>query len=178
MSDVSAASEDQDKRFLKVCRLLNEAGAHYVICGGYACILHGNLRATQDVDVLIEDNSENFRKVLDALAHLEDGAAKELTLRDLKENKVVKVADEITVDISTLAWTVTYAEAAPNIVWEEIEGVRIPFLSLQDLIRSKQTYRDKDRLDIQMLAQVSVEARRFAEESKGVKRGCLAWFWR
>jgi hypothetical protein len=34
---------------------------------------------------------------------------------------------------------VTYAEAAPNIIWEEIEGVRIPFLSLPDLIRSKQT---------------------------------------
>lgn len=93
----------------------------------------------QDVDLLIEHDNANFAKVLATLSQLEDGAARELTLRDLHENKVVKVADEITVDISTLAWVVTYAEAAPNIIWEEIEGVRIPFLSLPDLIRSKQT---------------------------------------
>jgi hypothetical protein len=178
MSDARPASEDQDRRFLKVCRLLNEADARYVICGGYACILHGNLRATQDVDILIEDDLTNFEKVLAALSQLEDGAARELTLRDLQENKVVKVADEITVDISTLAWVVTYAEAAPNIIWEEIDGVRIPFLSLSDLIRSKQTYRDKDRLDIQMLAQVSDDARRLAENALAPKRGCLAWLWR
>lgn len=178
MSESPSSADNQDQQFLKVCRLLNEAGAHYVICGGYACIIHGNLRATQDVDLLVEENDANFRKVLDALSQLEDGAARELTLQDLRENKVVKVADEITVDISTLAWKVSYADAEPNIRWEEIEGVKIPFLGLEDLIRSKQTYREKDRLDIQMLVQVSEEARRFSASLESPKRGCLAWFWR
>ena len=67
----------------------------------------------------------------------------------------MKVVDEITVDISTLAWTVNYRDAEPNIVWEEIQGVQVPFLSLEDLVKSKQTYREKDKWDLRMLAQVA-----------------------
>lgn len=64
---------------------------------------------------------------------------------------VVKIADEVEVDVSIRAWTVTYAEAIPNALSVEIEGTRIPYLSLPDLIRSKQTYRDQDRADIERL---------------------------
>ena len=70
MNNESLPQTDQDERFLKVCRLLNEAGAKYIICGGYACIFHGNLRATQDVDILIEGLDANFENVLEALGNL------------------------------------------------------------------------------------------------------------
>lgn len=96
---------------LRVCRLLNEAGAHYLVCGAQACILHGLVRTTEDVDILIESTEENCRKVIDGLARMEDGAARELTAKDLLANVVVKVADEVEVDISTKAWKVTYSEA-------------------------------------------------------------------
>ena len=92
---------------LRVCRLLNEAGAQYLLCGGQACILHGLVRTTEDVDILIEPSEENCRRVIQGLAGLEDGAARELTPADLIENVVVKVADEVEVDVSTTAWKVT-----------------------------------------------------------------------
>ena len=39
---------------LRVCRLLNEAGARYLICRAQACILHGLVPTTEDVDILVE----------------------------------------------------------------------------------------------------------------------------
>ena len=136
---------------LRVCSLLNEAGAKYLVAGAYAMILNSIIRATEDVDILVEDSRENFCRVIEALSHLADGAARELTPEDIAENVVVKVADEVEVDVSTKAWTVTYAEAVGNAQTAVIEGVQIPYLSLQDLIRSKQTYRDQDRADVERL---------------------------
>src|SRR3954464_5729295 len=96
---------------LRLCRLLNDADARYLICGGQACILHGLVRTTEDVDILVEATEENCRKIIDALARREDGAARELTPRDILDNVVVKIADEVEVDVSTQAWKVTFAEA-------------------------------------------------------------------
>lgn len=136
---------------LKVCRLLNEAGAKYIVAGAYAMILNSAIRATEDVDILIEASVENCRRVIAGLSHLEDGAAAELTPKDFEENLVVKIADEVEVDVSTSAWTVTYAEAEPNAQRMTLDGVDIPYLSLADLIRSKSTYRDQDRIDVERL---------------------------
>ena len=133
---------------LRVCALLNAAGARYLIAGGHACILHGIVRTTEDVDLLIEATEENCARVIRALAQLEDGAAAELTPRDLLDNVVVKIADEVEVDVSTQAWKVTYAEAISASLETVVEGVRIPYLGLDSLIASKETYREQDRLDL------------------------------
>ena len=50
-------------------------------------------------------------RAIAALSELEDHAAAELTPQDLVENVVVKVADEVEVDVSTPAWKVSYADA-------------------------------------------------------------------
>ena len=132
---------------LRVCRLLNEAGAHYLIAGGQACILHGLVRTTEDVDLLVEATEANCQRVIAALAQLADGAARELTAKDILENVVVKIADEVEVDVSTHAWKVTYADAAPNSVQKIIDGVTVPVLGLNELIASKETYREQDAWD-------------------------------
>ncbi len=136
---------------VRVCALLNKHGARYIVVGGHACILHGLVRTTEDVDVLVEDHDDNFRRVIAALSELEDGAARELTVADLRENVVVKVADEVEVDISKSAWKVSYAEAVSDAEHVVIDGVSIPFASLRQLIRSKETYRDIDRADLARL---------------------------
>ena len=143
--------EETPRPLLHVCRLLNEHGAEYLVIGAWAMILNSVIRATEDVDILIAENRENFQKVIDALSLLADGAASELTPDDFVENLVVKIADEVEVDVSTRAQKVTYAEAIPNAQYAEIDGVKIPYLSLPDLIRSKQTHRDQDRIDVETL---------------------------
>lgn len=144
-------SASDTTRLVKVCRLLNEAGARYLIAGAYAMILNDAIRATQDVDILIEESVENYERVIQGLSRLADAAAAELTPTDFVENVVIKIADEVEVDVSTRAWKVTYAEAIPNAQRLFVQGVEIPYLSIEDLIRSKETYRDQDRVDVERL---------------------------
>lgn len=133
---------------LRVCSLLNKHDARYLVVGGHACILHGLVRTTEDVDILIQDDEDNFRKVIAALSEMEEGAARELTVEDLRDNVVVKVADEVEVDISKSAWKVSYADAIADAESLELDGIHIPFISLKLLIQSKETYRDVDRGDL------------------------------
>ena len=102
----------------------------------------------------MEDSTENFRRVIAALSELEDGAAAELTPQDLIDNVVVKIADEVEVDVSRQAWQVTYAEAAPNAEELTIDGVRVPFVGLETLIKTKSTYRERDRADLVRLQEL------------------------
>ena len=131
----------------RVCALLNREGARYVIVGAQACILHGLVRTTEDVDVLIEESEDNYERIIRALSKLEDGAAAELTPADLRENVIVKIADEVEVDVSRRAWKVDYQEAAQTALSVDIEGVCVPYASLPTLIASKSTYREQDRAD-------------------------------
>ncbi|MST93837.1 MAG: hypothetical protein EXS33_00935 [Pedosphaera sp.] len=79
---------------------------------------------------------------------MKDGAAAELTPRDLLDNVVVKIADEVEVDVSTHAWKVSYPDAIGPALEVVVDGVRIPYLGLDSLIASKETDREQDRLDI------------------------------
>lgn len=142
---------------LKVCDLLNRHGVHYLVAGAHACILHGLVRTTEDVDLLVEDDDGNFRKLIDALSQLHDHAAAELTVDDLRDNTVIKVADEVEVDISKQAWKVSYADAHSRVETTTIDGVTIPYMGLQDLIRSKETYREKDKADLQLLKRIAAQ---------------------
>jgi hypothetical protein len=64
------------------------------------------------------------------------------------------VADEVEVDVSTQAWKVTYADAIASAREIHLEGVRVPFLSLDSLIASKGTYREKDAWDLARLLEL------------------------
>ena len=78
---------------------------------------------------------------------MHDGAAKELTFADVSECLVVRVADEVVVDVMRLACGLDYAAAASEIEWRDVAGLRIPFANAQLLWKTKQTYRAKDELD-------------------------------
>ena len=108
-----------------------------------------------DVDILVPENLQNHGRVIAALSELEDQAAAELTAQDLVENIVVKIADEVEVDVSTRAWIVSYADAIGTALKTTIGGVEIPYVDLQTLIRSKSTQREQDKVDVQRLRSLS-----------------------
>lgn len=141
----------EEAPLLRVCSLLNKHRARYLVVGARACWLHGYVRATMDVHILIPEDLENHARVIAALSELEDHAAAELTPQDFVENIVVKIADEVEVDVSTRAWKVNYADAAPSALKVTIENVEILYVDLKTLIKSKETYRDQDRVDVARL---------------------------
>ena len=129
---------------VKLCRALNEAGARYLVIGGFAIRAAGFIRNTMDVDLLIETGADNEQRVIQGMMILPDQAAREVRPGDVEEFGVVRVGDEILVDLMKSGCGVDYADAVRDAVWREIEGVRIPFASPQTLWRMKQTRREKD----------------------------------
>jgi hypothetical protein len=137
---------------LRVCSLLNQHNAHYLVVGARACWLHGYVRATMDVDILVPEDLGNHARIIAALSELEDHAAAELTPQDFVDNLVVKIADEVEVDVSTRAWKVSYADAVGTSLRTTIQGVEIPYVDLRTLIASKRTQRAQDQVDVQRLS--------------------------
>jgi hypothetical protein len=90
-----------------ICRELNAQGAKYLVVGGFAVIQHGFLRNTGDIDLLIEDSPENQAKAKKALEILPDKAVLQLGDDDLRNWVVVRVCDEVVVDLMTMATTTT-----------------------------------------------------------------------
>jgi len=138
----------------RLCAELNRLGARYIVIGGMAVIQAGFVRATEDIDLLIASDEPNVAAVRNALMILPDGAACELATTDLERYTVVRVADEIVVDLLTRACGVDFEEAARSIERVSIDGVPIPFATPELLLRLKQTIREKDRVDRMFLEQL------------------------
>jgi hypothetical protein len=144
---------------VNLCAALNAQGARYIVVGGMAIIQQGFLRATEDIDLLLENSRPNQANVRRALEILPDQAVREMNEDDLDAYHVVRVADEIVVDLMLSACGISYDEAADEVESVVIQGVPIPFASAKLLLRMKQTYRDKDIPD-----------RIFLEQKLGARR--------
>jgi len=138
---------------VRLCAALNAQGASYIVVGGMAVIQQGFLRATEDIDLLLESSRQNQAKVRKALEILPDQAVREMSEDDLDAYHVVRVADEIVVDLMLSACGITYDDAVSEVESVVIQGVPIPFASAKLLLRTKQTYRDKDIPDRAFLEQ-------------------------
>ena len=139
---------------LRVCAELNRLGANYIVIGGLAMNELGLVRVTEDIDLLIESSPENQHRIRQALRVLPERAIDELgPEEDLRDWLVVRVNDEITIDLMTSACGVTYAEANDDLVLRDITGVQIPFANRNLMIRLKQGNREKDRIDLEYLLQ-------------------------
>jgi hypothetical protein len=139
---------------VNLCRELNDRGARYLVVGGFAIRGAGYLRATMDIDLVIDVSPENEAKVYDAMRSLPDRAVDGLDAGDVDRFTVVRIADEIVVDLMKSASGIDYAEASKEIVIREVNGVSIPFASEALLWRMKRTtHREKDAADLLFLRQ-------------------------
>lgn len=120
--------------------------------GGVAANLHGAVRATRDVDILVPKDKRNTERVLKALTELPYGVASELDPDEVFSKPITIVGDDPRVDILTVAWDVTFERASRGKVVRRIAGVRVPYLGLRDLLRSKRTGRASDLADIEALS--------------------------
>jgi hypothetical protein len=140
-----------DNRVLRVCRLLNRHRVRYLIAGGIAANLHGSVRATKDVDLLVPRELPNTMRLLAALSELPWRIAAELDPAEVIRRPFTIVGDDPRVDILMVACSVTFDQAWPGRVIRRIDNVRVPYLGLDDLLKSKQTGRAADQADIEVL---------------------------
>lgn len=128
----------------KVIKSLNDNTADYLLVGGYAIYAHGFERTTRDIDILVPLSRANGRKVIQALLILPDKRAKDLDLSWFEEDAVIRLADEVVVDIMFNACGETYDSLKKYAETIEFDGVQIRTVNLEGLLLTKKSIRDKD----------------------------------
>ncbi len=138
----------------QVCAALNETGSNYLVIGGIACVLHGYVRATTDVDILIERTQANAERVLAALSTVGYGFAREWGAEEILRRPITVIGDDPAVEVFTVAWSVKYEGAIGGSSVVDVDGVPIPLIGIDDLIATKQTGRPLDIADIEALEEI------------------------
>jgi hypothetical protein len=141
----SRIPEEED--LIAIAAALNQHGVRYIVVGGWAMNFHGCTRTTNDVNLLIARDLANQALVKKAPDYLPQRAIRELGDEDIAQWIVVRVHDDITIDLMTEACGVKFDDIAADIVWHDVGGVRIPFASPASMLRMKQSYREKDAQD-------------------------------
>ncbi|MBA2257513.1 MAG: nucleotidyltransferase [Acidobacteria bacterium] len=149
--DPAYARAPEPEDVVRICRALNEAGARYLLIGGFAVIAHGAARFTKDIDLLVDDTPDNITLVKRGLSVLADNAAADVAETDVRDHVLVRVADEIIVDLMGKACGVSYTDAIADVEQLDLGGVSVPVASPAALIRMKNTYRPQDQLDREYL---------------------------
>lgn len=132
---------------------LAEEKCRFLLIGAYAMAAHGFLRGTVDMEIWVEPAPQNDEAVFRALRRF-GAPLHDLTLDDLaKEDTVFQIGvAPCRIDIVTGVSGLTFEAAFARSEELEVDGLRIPVLSLDDLICNKRaTGRSKDLLDADAL---------------------------
>ncbi|OGI46873.1 MAG: hypothetical protein A2637_06040 [Candidatus Muproteobacteria bacterium RIFCSPHIGHO2_01_FULL_65_16] len=156
--------------FIPVFQLLNEAKVRYVVVGGIATILHGYVRATADVDLVVDLHAEEVKKAVRALTaygfkprapvdpmQFADTAQRARWI----EEKGMEVFSffhpdhaEQTVDLFA-RHPIPFEPLWSRSVLMNLGGVEVRVCSIDDLIEMKRlSGRQKDLADIEQLARI------------------------
>lgn len=130
-----------------------DAGVEYLVIGAYALAAHGHLRATGDMDLWVRRGPENAERILRALSAF-GAPLSEVESEDFETpGTVFQIGvSPRRIDIFTTISGVDFQEAWPERMEIEIEGVTVPILGRQHLIRNKRALgRPQDQADIERL---------------------------
>ena len=139
--------------YKEMLQLLLEEQVDFIIVGAYALGAHGYPRATGDIDIWVKPNNTNSRKLYKALARF-GAPLEQIEIDDFSMEGIIFQIGVIPrrIDIITKIDGVTYQEADEDKITVEVEGLMLPVISLEKLIKNKMaTGREKDELDIKTL---------------------------
>ena len=145
----------------RICTALNDAGVRYAVVGGYAVALHGAVRGTLDIDIVIDWNQSALAATERALADL--GLVSRLPV---SAGDVFLSRDDYVTSRNLVAWNFynpdDLSEQVDIIIAYDLRNKRttpvplsdcvVPVLSIDDLIDMKRSSgRPQDREDVAAL---------------------------
>jgi predicted nucleotidyltransferase len=138
----------------KIIATLNKNHVQYIIIGGYAIVLHGFLRATEDLDLLLEMTSENVKLFQSSLKEIyHDDEIEEINFNELKKYAVIRYGtpDNFYLDvISNIGELFSFNNIKKTT--KNIDGIEFVFASPESLYEMKKnSFREKDKLDLLFL---------------------------
>lgn len=128
-------------------RSLEQHGVEYLLIGGYALAAHGYQRATTDIDLLVPATAQAGQRVKEALMVLPDRVARDIAPEWFEEGENIRVADAFVVDIMLNANGQTFDTLRRYAQTIDLEGIAVRTVSLEGLLLTKQTMREKDVAD-------------------------------
>ncbi|HVG19823.1 MAG TPA: hypothetical protein VNI02_12295 [Blastocatellia bacterium] len=138
------------KEFLK---LLNANSVEYLLIGGYAVGYHGYVRATADMNIWVASNAENASRLISALREFGFNSPELSEELFLKPDNIARLGvPPFRIEMLTSISGVTFEECHAGKVFDMIDGVQVPIISLQHLkINKLASGRLKDLADLEHL---------------------------
>jgi len=154
--DHSPKPKEITSRFEKLLVALAADRVDFAVVGGLAIIFNGYPRLTLDADILVHNAPANLGKLIACLTNWGEGWARELKPEDfIYDQGAIRVMEEFDLDIFTHMKEKNLDHFRPRLRHLETSGMRIPYLSPEDLIFLKQdSWRDKDRLDVSAMREI------------------------
>jgi predicted nucleotidyltransferase len=147
-------TDDLFNRFLEIIDSLEKEKVDYVLIGGFAMVLYGMPRATQDIDIFIKHREENIERLQKALFTIFNNKdVFEITFSELKKYPVIRYGAEKGYYVDILA-NIGSAFSFEDLKFEEltIEGHKIKIASVETLYKLKEkTLRAIDKSDLLFL---------------------------
>jgi len=137
-------------------KILLEENVKFILVGGIAVILYGHVRGTKDLDLWVYANSQNAPLLIKALARfgapMQDVFASDFEL----EGTIFQIGTEpIRIDIITKIAGLNFEEAMNKVNIMEIDGLQVPVISIEDLIKNKKASgRFQDLADARVLEKI------------------------
>lgn len=135
--------------FKEFIALLDAHDVKYLVVGGAAVNALGFVRTTEDIDFWLQRSEPNAERTLAALNEFGFG---EFTKEDLLDPKAVLMMGRPPNRIDLLTWISArdFDDCYPRRVYGNLGGVRIPLISVDDLLINKRASgRPKDMADIE-----------------------------
>lgn len=147
--------------FKEFIELMISTNVRFVMIGGYAYNLYRNPRATGDIDFFVAISDANEQLLRNSLIDFGFGASlPDATTPLLVMGKILMLGrPPLRIDILTKIDGVSFEEVEKTCLFVELDGLRIPVISPQMLLRNKEsTGRPKDTVDATELRRM-LEAR-------------------
>jgi predicted nucleotidyltransferase len=154
---------DQFNQFLKVFQALEHEKVDYILIGGFALVLQGMQRLTQDIDIFLHLAPPNIDKCKQALFSIfQDHAIDEISSQELTKYPVIRYGtpDGFTIDIMIrLGEAFSFDDLSYEVI--ECRGVKIKVATIETLYTlKKDTLRERDKVDALFLKRLIEEKKR------------------
>jgi predicted nucleotidyltransferase len=153
----------------EIFRAFQKQKVKYVLVGGIAVNLLGAMRSTVDLDILVDMSDDNLKKIVEIMKDqgyrvkqpvdpmkIADKKTREewIEKKHMKALNFYKEGELKEVDL-IIESPVSFEEAERNIVHIKIDDLKLPVISIDDLIKmKKKTGRAVDKLDIEELTNI------------------------
>jgi predicted nucleotidyltransferase len=139
--------------YKEMLQCLSEENVRFLLVGAYAVAAYGYPRATKDIDIFVRAAPDNASKLLRALARF-GAPLSGISAADFSaEGIVFQIGNHPRrIDILTRISGVDFQQAYERRNTVTLEGMKVPVISLEDLITNKRaTGRTQDLADVERL---------------------------